>query len=117
MLFRYSALTFNGHRIHYDRPYATLEEDYPGLVVHGPLIATLLIDLLVSSCPEMRIKTAKIRAVSPSFDGERLFLNGRRAAASRTIELWACDSADRVAMRVSVEEDNTACATPGKGAP
>ena len=46
LLFRYSALTFNGHRIHYDRPYAMQEEGYPGLVVHGPLIATLLLDLL-----------------------------------------------------------------------
>ncbi|MFP5475334.1 MAG: MaoC family dehydratase N-terminal domain-containing protein, partial [Gammaproteobacteria bacterium] len=45
LLFRYSALTFNGHRIHYDRSYVTEEEGYPGLVVHGPLIATLLVDL------------------------------------------------------------------------
>jgi 3-methylfumaryl-CoA hydratase len=46
MLFRYSALTFNSHRIHYDRRYVTETEGYPGLIVHGPLIATLLIDLL-----------------------------------------------------------------------
>ena len=46
MLFRYSALTFNGHRIHYDRSYVTEVEGYPGLIVHGPLIATLLLDLL-----------------------------------------------------------------------
>jgi hydroxyacyl-ACP dehydratase HTD2-like protein with hotdog domain len=46
LLFRYSALTFNGHRIHYDRRYVTEVEGYPGLVVHGPLIATLLMDLL-----------------------------------------------------------------------
>ncbi|KGJ16678.1 acyl-CoA dehydrogenase, partial [Paracoccus sanguinis] len=46
LLFRYSALTFNGHRIHYDQPYATGVEGYPGLVVHGPLLATLLMDLL-----------------------------------------------------------------------
>src|SRR5262249_4837280 len=46
LLFRYSALTFNGHRIHYDHPYATQVEGYPGLVVHGPLIATLLLDLV-----------------------------------------------------------------------
>jgi len=46
LLFRYSALTFNGHRIHYDRAYVTQQEGYPGLVVHGPLIATLLVDLL-----------------------------------------------------------------------
>ena len=46
LLFRYSALTFNGHRIHYDRRYVTEVEGYPGLIVHGPLIATLLVDLL-----------------------------------------------------------------------
>ena len=46
LLFRFSALTFNGHRIHYDRPYAINEEGYPGLVVHGPLTAVLLIELL-----------------------------------------------------------------------
>ena len=46
MLFRFSALTFNGHRIHYDRPYATAVEGYPGLVVHGPLTAVLLMELV-----------------------------------------------------------------------
>jgi 3-methylfumaryl-CoA hydratase len=56
LLFRYSALTFNGHRIHYDRKYVTEVEGYPGLIVHGPLIATLLMDLLrrqslTPSCP------------------------------------------------------------------
>jgi 3-methylfumaryl-CoA hydratase len=51
LLFRYSALTFNGHRIHYDRQYVTQVEGYPGLIVHGPLIATLLLDLLRRSCP------------------------------------------------------------------
>jgi 3-methylfumaryl-CoA hydratase len=51
LLFRYSALTFNGHRIHYDRRYVTEVEGYPGLVVHGPLIATLLLDLLRRELP------------------------------------------------------------------
>jgi 3-methylfumaryl-CoA hydratase len=54
-LFRYSALTFNGHRIHYDHPYATGQEGYPGLVVHGPLTATLLLDAFRSARPEKRI--------------------------------------------------------------
>ena len=56
LLFRYSALTFNGHRIHYDRDYVTSEEGYPGLVVHGPLIATLLVDLVRRNAPEARIE-------------------------------------------------------------
>ena len=57
LLFRYSALTFNSHRIHYDKPYAMGEEGYPGLVVHGPLLATLLLDLLRRDYPELRVKT------------------------------------------------------------
>ena len=55
LLFRYSALTLNGHRIHYDRPYATGQEAYPGLVVHGPLIATLLVDLVRREMPQVRV--------------------------------------------------------------
>src|SRR5262249_11989559 len=51
LLFRFSALTFNGHRIHYDRRYAIEVEKYPGLVVHAPLIATLLLDLMRSAVP------------------------------------------------------------------
>ncbi len=67
LLFRYSALTFNGHRIHYDRPYATGEENYPGLVVHGPLIANLLLELVRQNC-ERPVKTYRFRAVAPIFD-------------------------------------------------
>ena len=67
LLFRYSALTFNGHRIHYDRRYVTGTEGYPGLVVHGPLLATLLVDLLARniSTPLARFT---FRAVRPVFD-------------------------------------------------
>jgi 3-methylfumaryl-CoA hydratase len=68
LLFRYSALTFNGHRIHYDRRYATEVEGYPGLVVHGPLLATLLLDLLQRSLPGALVKRFEFRAVSPLFD-------------------------------------------------
>ncbi len=56
LLFRYSALTFNGHRIHYDRRYVTQVEGYPGLIVHGPLIATLLVDLLRRHRPQAFVK-------------------------------------------------------------
>jgi 3-methylfumaryl-CoA hydratase len=70
MLFRYSALTFNAHRIHYDRDYARLEEGYPGLVVHGPLIATLLMDHLLRQRPAERIAGYDFRAMSPLFDGQ-----------------------------------------------
>lgn len=67
LLFRYSALTFNGHRIHYDRRYVTAEEGYPGLIVHGPLIATLLMELFRSH-DGRRLADFSFRAVSPSFD-------------------------------------------------
>ena len=67
LLFRFSALTFNGHRIHYDRSYATGEEHYPGLVVHGPLLATLLIDL-VRRNGSRRVARFGFRAMAPIFD-------------------------------------------------
>jgi 3-methylfumaryl-CoA hydratase len=68
LLFRYSAVTFNGHRIHYDLPYATGVEGYPGLVVHGPLIATLLVDLLRRSLPGAVLRSYRFRALRPLFD-------------------------------------------------
>lgn len=74
MLFRYSALTFNSHRIHYDRDYARAEEGYPGLVVQGPLIATLLMDHLLRQKIARRIARYSFRAMSPMFDGEALRL-------------------------------------------
>jgi len=74
MLFRYSALTFNGHRIHYDRDYARDVEGYPGLVVHGPLIATLMLDHLLRHCPAASVASFDFRALSPLFDGEPILL-------------------------------------------
>jgi 3-methylfumaryl-CoA hydratase len=90
-LFRYSALTFNGHRIHYDRSYVTQEEGYPGLIVHGPLIATLLVDLVRRQLPGARMATFQFRAVRPTFDLHPFRLNGRPSADGKTIDLWACD--------------------------
>ena len=65
LLFRYSALTFNGHRIHYDRRYVTEVEGYPGLIVHGPLIATLLLDLLRHQLPDAQVARFEFRAMRP----------------------------------------------------
>ncbi len=98
LLFRYSALTFNAHRIHYDQPYAVREEGYPGLVVHGPLIATLLADLLTPQWPGCALNRFEFRAVKPSFAGEPLTLAGREQAAG-DIELQAHDGQGRVAMK------------------
>ena len=97
LLFRYSALTFNGHRIHYDRRHATQAEGYPGLVVHGPLIATLLIDLLRRHLPAVEVAAFEFKALRPSFDGQRLELCGR--TEGDTVALWAQDPEGRLAMQ------------------
>ncbi len=89
LLFRYSALTFNGHRIHYDRRYVTEVEAYPGLVVHGPLIATLLMDLLRRHAPDAEVLSFKFKAVRPTFDLHLFKLNGQRDG--HTVKLWAQD--------------------------
>ena len=91
LLFRYSALTFNGHRIHYDRRYVTEVEGYPGLVVHGPLIATLLLDLLRRESPGAEVAAFSFRAVRPTFDLNPFRVNGLPAADGRSVRLWAQD--------------------------
>ena len=96
LLFRYSALTFNGHRIHYDRPYAVEAERYPGLVVHGPLIATLLLDLLRREAPDARLSHFGFRAVKPLYDTAAFCVCGRRDA--NTVSLWARDAEGHIAM-------------------
>src|SRR5215813_7636597 len=78
LLFRYSALTFNGHRIHYDRTYATEVEGYPGLIVHGPLVATLLLDLLRREMPRASVRRFYFKALRPLFDIHRFTVCGRR---------------------------------------
>ena len=104
LLFRYSALTFNGHRIHYDRRYATAVEGYPGLVVHGPLIATLLLDLLRRELPLARVASFSFKAVSPLFDGRPFTLCGR-CDGERRIALWARNDAGGLAMQASATTD------------
>jgi 3-methylfumaryl-CoA hydratase len=103
LLFRFSALTFNGHRIHYDRPYATGVEGYPGLVVHGPLLATLLVDLARRHEPARFVRRFEFRAVRPVFDGQSFGVNGAPAADGRSAKLWASDHEGWLAMQASVE--------------
>jgi 3-methylfumaryl-CoA hydratase len=91
LLFRYSALTFNGHRIHYDRRYVTQVEGYPGLIVHGPLIATLLVDLLRWQRPDARVARFEFRAVRPTFDLNPFFVCGDPLADGKSFHLWAKD--------------------------
>ena len=91
-LFRYSALTFNGHRIHYDRGYCA-EEGYPGLVVHGPLLATLLLELLREHLPQRTLASFHFRARQPLFDIHPFSVNGTFTDAAEhvkpTATLWA----------------------------
>lgn len=89
LLFRYSALTFNGHRIHYDHPYATGVEGYDGLIVHGPLMATLLANLAHGELG--RLETFRFRSQSPLICGERLELFVRQAAKGLELEARAGD--------------------------
>ena len=101
LLFRYSALTFNSHRIHYDRRYVTTEEGYPGLIVHGPLIATLLVDLLRrnASAP---LRSFRFRAVSPLFDIAPFAVSGKPLEDGK-VALWASNQAGHLAMEAEAE--------------
>jgi 3-methylfumaryl-CoA hydratase len=99
LLFRYSALTFNGHRIHYDRSYVTEVEGYPGLIVHGPLIATLLLDLLHRNMPDATVQQFNFRAVGPLFDIEPFTVCGQPAEDGGSVRLWAKNSRGELAMQ------------------
>jgi 3-methylfumaryl-CoA hydratase len=89
LLFRFSALTFNGHRIHYDHPYATGVEGYPGLVVHGPLLALLLLGAGVPADGAAG-RDFEYRALAPLFCGEELeILADRDATSDGEVRLWA----------------------------
>jgi 3-methylfumaryl-CoA hydratase len=102
LLFRYSALTFNGHRIHYDRSYVTEVEGYPGLVVHGPLIATLLLDLLRRERPAARVHRFAFKALRPLFDIHRFSVCGRPDGEQR-YQLWARDHEGALAMQADAD--------------
>ena len=101
LLFRYSALTFNSHRIHYDQPYVTGTEGYPGLIVHGPLIATLLLDGLRRHRPGANITAFTFRAVSPLFDVADFTVNGR--LEGHKASLWASNAGGGLAMEATAE--------------
>lgn len=91
LLFRYSALTFNGHRIHYDRRYVTEVEGYPGLIVHGPLIATLLLDLLRRNSPDAVVTNFEFKALRATYDLHPFSVHGEPSADGKTIRLWGRD--------------------------
>lgn len=91
LLQRYSALTFNTHRIHYDAPYAQQVERYRGLVVHGPLIASLLLQLAASALGENRLRSFAFRGVSPAIAGEELHLALRKSEDGYELGAFASD--------------------------
>ncbi len=101
LLFRYSALTFNSHRIHYDRPYVTEVEGYPGLIVHGPLIATFLADLLRRNLPQAAVRRFEFRAVRPLFDIHRFTVCGRQEG--NRVALWTRDHEGWLTMEANAE--------------
>lgn len=102
MLFRYSALTFNGHRIHYDRDYATEAEGYPDLVVNGGLTTLFLLEMAKRklSAP---IRRYQMRALSVVLAGRPVQLCGRTTAGGA--ELWAIDCEGKVSMKVDIQVD------------
>ncbi len=99
-MFRYSAATFNGHRIHYDRDYAREVEGYPGLVVHGPLIATLLLEFLQAQvAPGRPVERFEFRALKPTFDIAPFALHAEPPAADGTVALWSTNNVGAVGIQ------------------
>lgn len=88
MLFRYSAVTFNGHRIHYDQDYVTKQEGYPGLVVHGPLIATLMLQACTDARPEREVQSFNYRGLRPLIAPQPFDVAGM-LQEDGTAALWA----------------------------
>ncbi|MBB5049714.1 3-methylfumaryl-CoA hydratase [Rhodopseudomonas rhenobacensis] len=99
LLFRYSALTFNGHRIHYDRDYVTKVEGYPGLVFHGPLQAALLVNFSASLHGGAAPQNFSYRGVQPLFDGGQFSVNAN--ATETGLELWTANAAGAPTMKAS----------------
>ena len=100
-LFRFSAITFNPHRIHYDTPYAKGTEGYPGLVVHGPYSQHCLIDFVRDQNPGRAILTFHMRARAPLFDTEPFDLAGRPAEGGKACEAWALTPGGTIAMQAT----------------
>jgi 3-methylfumaryl-CoA hydratase len=97
LLFRYSALTFNGHRIHYDRDYVTKVEGYPGLIFHGPLQAAFIVELAAKLRGSEPPKKFVYRGLQPLFEGSEFSVNANDNGAS--MELWTANSAGQPTMK------------------
>jgi 3-methylfumaryl-CoA hydratase len=97
LLFRYSALTFNGHRIHYDRDYVTKVEGYPGLIFHGPLQAAFIVELAARLHGGTAPKKFAYRGLQPLFEGSEFSVNANDTGAG--MELWTANSAGQPTMK------------------
>lgn len=102
LLFRFSAVTFNAHRIHYDRTYAMEVERYPGLVVHGPLQAVLLFDAATRRAPERTPAAFAFRGMRPLFDDDAVTVNGR-ARGDDGLELFTANGERAVGMQATLD--------------
>lgn len=104
MVFRFSALSFNGHRIHYDHPYATGVEGYPGVVVPGNLHTILMIELARQSAPQPpAFRSIAWRNVRPLFVGHPIALCGEPAADGKSAKLWVMDENDALSLSMTAE--------------
>lgn len=101
LLFRYSALTFNGHRIHYDRDYVTEVEGYPGLIFHGPLQAALIIEMAAKLRSGKAPKTFTYRGLQPLFEGTEFSINANETDAG--MELWTANAEGQPTMKGTAE--------------
>jgi len=97
LLFRYSALTFNGHRIHYDRDYVTRVEGYPGLIFHGPMQAAFIVELAAKLHGGTAPKKFVYRGVQPLFEGSEFSVNANDIGSG--MELWTANSAGQPTMK------------------
>ena len=95
-------MTFNSHRIHYDRDYTQNIEGYQDLLVHAPLTATLLLNLLRQQMPLVEVKELSIRATAPIFIGQSFSINGTRSKKGKSIQLWAMTEDGNLAMTVDI---------------
>jgi 3-methylfumaryl-CoA hydratase len=99
LLFRYSALTFNGHRIHYDRDYVTKVEGYPGLIFHGPMQAAFLVEFAAKLHRGAAPKKFSYRGVQPLFEGSEFSINANDTGAA--MELWTANSEGQPTMKAT----------------
>jgi 3-methylfumaryl-CoA hydratase len=97
LLFRYSALTFNGHRIHYDRDYVTKVEGYPGLIFHGPLQAAFIVELAAKLHGGTPPKKFVYRGLQPLFEGSEFSVNANTTADG--MELWTANAEGQPTMK------------------